>query len=156
MNKEPIVIPLIKESLLAMINNSIGSNSFRNFYAEVNGEKRDILEDGTKSCAAFASAILLQLELIKNPHATVGGVVRDMEASGWTKIDKPKIGCVLVWEPIEFDEELQIDIQHVGFYIGDEQAISNSFEDRSPQIHSWTYDGKRKITAMYWHERLND
>jgi len=156
MNKEPVVTLLIRESLLAIVKNSIGSNVFRNFYAKVNGEKRDILEDGTKSCAIFTSSVLLQLELIEMPHVTVGGVVRDMEASGWTKIDEPKIGCILVWEPIEFDEELQIDIQHTGFYIGDDQAISNSYEERSPQIHHWTYDDKRKITAMYWHDKLDD
>ncbi len=153
MNKEPVVIPLIRESLLAIAKNSIGSNAFRTFYAEVDGEKKDILEDGRMSCAAFTSAVLIQLELIEMPHAAVGGLVRDMEASGWTKIDEPKVGCVLVWEPIETDGSTN---KHTGFYIGDDQAISNSFEKRTPQIHHWTYNNKRKITAMYWHDRLND
>ena len=154
--KEPIVIPLIKENLLAFVKNSVGSNTFRNFYAEVNGEKKDITQDGFRSCAVFISSILLQFGLIKEGHTTVEGVIRDIEKNGWHKIDKPKAGCVLIWEPEKFDESIQLWIQHAGFYIGDDQAISNSEKIRTPQIHHWTYNDTKKITAMYWHDRLND
>jgi len=154
--KEPIVIPLIKESLLAFVKNSVGSNTFRNFYAEVNGERKDITQDGFRSCAVFISSILLQFSLIKEGHTTVEGVVRDIEKNGWYKIDKPKAGCILIWKPEKFDESIQLWIQHAGFYIGDDQAISNSEKIRTPQIRHWTYDDTKKITAMYWHDRLND
>ena len=147
------VTPLIRESILAFVKNSVGSNMFRNLYAEVNGERKDILEDGRISCAAFVSAILLQFGLIKKGHATVDGTIGDMEDSGWIKIDKPKEGCVLLWEPMEIDGSVN---KHIGFYINNDQAISNSFEKRTPQIHHWTYNDKRKITAMYWHNKLDD
>ncbi len=147
------VTPLIRESILAFVKNSVGSDMFRNLYAEVNGEKKDILEDGRISCAAFVSAILLQFGLIKKGHTIINGTIGDMEDSGWTKIDKPKEGCVLLWEPMEIDGSVN---KHIGFYINNDQAISNSFEKRTPQIHHWTYNNKRKITAMYWHDRLND
>jgi len=151
--KEVKITPLIKESVLAFVKNSIGSNTFRNLYALVNDEKKDILEDGKVSCAAFTSAILLQFGLIQKGHATVDSTIKDMEESGWYKINESKEGCVLVWEPTELDGSTN---KHTGFYIDNDQAISNSYAKRTPQIHHWTYDDTRKIIAMYWHNKLND
>ncbi len=151
--KEVKITPLIKESVLAFVKNSVESNMFRNLYADINGEKKDILEDGRVSCAVFTSAILLQFGLIKEGHATVNGTIKDMEMFGWYKIDEPKEECILVWEPIELGGSTN---KHTGFYIGNDQAISNSYTKRTPQIHHWTYDDTRKIIAMYWHDKLND
>ena len=150
------------KSLLAIVENSaLGDNYlFRNLYADVNGEEKDILEDGALSCAVFASAVLLNQELIKKPHATVSGTVKDMFESGWREIAQLGPGAVILWEKIIFEDGKEHS--HIGFYIGNEEAISNSFADKCPRRHHITYgtnqDGapKRKIEKIYWHPELND
>src|SRR3990167_2875646 len=146
------------KSFLAIVENSVrGGNNylFRNMYADIDGVEKDILEDGALSCAIFASAVLLNLELIKKPHATVSGAVKDMFESGWREIAQLGPGAVILWEKIIFEDGKEH--YHIGFYIGNEEAISNSFADKCPRRHHITYgtnqDGapKRKIEKIYWH-----
>src|SRR3989344_3353930 len=95
------------KSLLAIVENSIkgGDNYlFRNLYADVDGVEKDILEDGALSCVVFASAVLLNLELIKKPHATVPSAVKDMLENGWYEITQLKLGAVILWEKIMFED----------------------------------------------------
>src|SRR3989344_1114289 len=92
-----------KKSLVAIIENVIkgGENHmFRNLYAIEDGKEVDILEDGGNSCGVFVSWILLALELIKRPHATVYATEMDLVSSGWYKIKDLKAGAVLVWEDV--------------------------------------------------------
>ena len=151
------------KSLLAIVENSIkgGDNYlFRNLYADVDGVEKDILEDGALSCVVFASAVLLNLELIKKPHATVPSAVKDMLENGWYEITQLKLGAVILWEKIMFEDGKEHP--HIGFYIGNEEAVSNSFSDKCPRRHHVTYgvnpDGVpvRKIEKIYWHPELND
>jgi len=91
--------------------------------------------------------------LICQPHATVKGTVKDMKRSGWRLIKKPKKGAVFVWEEKEFSKN---DIHpHIGFYFGPGQTISNSHSKGQPACHHQTYNNKRKITAIFWHRKLN-
>lgn len=156
---EVSVVPLIWETYLSVIKNSVGANLFRNFYALVNGEKRDILRNGELSCAFFVSSILRMFGLIKEVHCTVDGTVKDLKKSGWRKIKKPKNGSILVWEAIKFpDGEVH---EHIGFYIGGGRAISNSASMIKPTVHHYTFGesgGKptRKITATFWHKVFNE
>jgi hypothetical protein len=151
MEKLPVVI-LKKESYLAMIRNAEGTNLFRNLYASVNGEKVDIVKDGKRSCAFFSSLVLHYFNLIETSHATVAGLERDLLKSGWIKTNTPNIGDVIIWEP-----KLQGDTAttHSGFYLGDNQAMSNDWQTRVPIKHHMTYgvngDGTpvRAITAIY-------
>ena len=136
----------------------MGTNLFRNLFALVDGKRQDILKNGELSCAFFASAILLQFGLIKTGHTTVAGLVKDLENSDWEKITEPRPGAALIWEPLDFDGETH---SHCGFYIGDDQAISNSANSGVPAQHHLTYgieDGKvgRKVVAIYWHNMLKN
>ena len=151
------------KSLLAIVENSVrgGDNYlFRNIYADVDGVEKDILEDGALSCAVFASAVLLNLELIKRPHTTVSGTIKDMLENGWREIAQPRPGTVILWEKIMFEDGNEHP--HIGFCISDGEAISNSFTDKCPRRHHVTYgvnqDGTptRKIEKIYWHPELND
>jgi len=45
MPKKKKIIPLLRDSYLAVIKNSVGSKTFRNFYAKVNGKKQDLLKN---------------------------------------------------------------------------------------------------------------
>jgi hypothetical protein len=90
------VTPLVLETYLAVIKNSVGSKMFRNFYAEVNGKPTDIMKNGDVSCAFFASSILVLFKLIKETHGTVDSTINDLKESGWLEIKKPKAGSVLI------------------------------------------------------------
>lgn len=138
-----------------MIRNAEGANLFRNLYVMTNEGSEDVLKDGKRSCAVFVSSILYLFKLIGSPHATVASLERDLEQSGWRKVDVPRSGDVLVWEPRLQGED---ETAHAGFYIGDDIAFSNNWETRVPTQHHFTYgtnpDGTpvRKITAIYTHD----
>jgi len=108
----------------------------------------NLTENGVLSCAFFVSSILYLFGLIQNIHLSVKGAVKDMKKSGWFEISKPKRGSVLLWE--KKDEHY-----HLGFYLGNQKAISNNFKKKMPIIHHFTYKRKRKIEAIFWHKKLS-
>ena len=152
MKTPPLGNILQKESYLAMIRNSVGTSLFRNLYAITGEEKQDILKNGVRSCAFFVSTVLHAFYLVETPHASVSGLERDLINSGWRKTETPNSGDVLVWEPI-----LQVDNvnAHMGFFIGDNKAVSNDWQTRVPAEHHMTYGTKpdrtpvRAIPAIY-------
>ena len=156
-SKSSSVIPILYDSYIAFIKNSVGSRLFRNFYARVDNKKRDVLKNGELSCAIFVSSILVMFNLLQRIHGTVTGTVKDLKESGWTQIKKPRLGSVIIWEPKEFDKG---DIhKHIGFYIGSKKAISNDSRLGYPIIHNWTFGSKngksgRKIETMFWNKKL--
>jgi len=135
---------LAHKNYLAMIENSLGVNLFRNFYVRFKDTliEKDVMENGNKSCAFYTSAILTLNGLIKKTHATVDSVIKDMEESGWIKTDNPKQGDIIVWEEKE-------GATHIGFWWNALEAISNSSTEKFPVKHDLTYDDTRKITAIY-------
>lgn len=152
--------PILKDSYLRFIKNSVGSKSWRNFYAMVGNEKKDVLKDGELSCAFFVSSVLVIFGLMESRHMTVKNTTKDMVKNGWYEISKPKPGAVLLWEAIKFPSG-SIN-KHVGFYLGDKKAASNRWEKKSPMAHHFTYgvrkDGspKRKIEKIFWHKKLDE
>ncbi len=151
----PLGNVLQKESYLAMIRNAEGSKLFRNLYARIGGERSDITKGGVTSCAYFVSIILHAFYLVETPHATVAGLERDLLRSGWQKTDTPHEGDIIVWEPVMQAGSMNA---HVGFYIGEDKAISNDFEMRLIMRHHYTGgikpDGSpvRVIAAIYTRE----
>jgi len=144
---------LFYQSYLAMIKGSRDSQMFRHIYILNNGKKKDILKNGELSCAYYVSSILKVFNLLDHkisPHATVGGLVKNMLVHGWKETKKLKPGNVLVWEDIEFeDKEIH---SHIGFYLGKDNAISNRYEKGVPVIHHYTYNQKRKIIQILTHK----
>lgn len=152
MKKKQNISSPIFDTYLAVIKNSLGSKLFRNFYAKVNGKRADIMRNGELSCAFHVSSILVLFQFVKGVHATVDSTVKDLQRSGWKVIKRPKIGSVLVWEKIDFGNR---DIhKHIGFYIGNNKAVSNSFKRGYPVIHSWNFGAKRKVDLMFWYPKL--
>ena len=157
-NTKPKIELILYDSYIQAIKNSVGSKLFRNLYAYVDGKKNDILENGLFSCAIFVSSILYFYKLIGNIHATVDSTIKDLEASGWQKVSQPKEGAILIWEPLKFKEKYH---KHIGFYMNEKKAISNSTDKRSPILHHWTFgtdknkNPKRKILNFYWHKKLD-
>jgi hypothetical protein len=149
---------LKRKNLITFIENSIkgGDNYlFRNLYViDGNGTERDILENGSNSCAIFVSWILLPLKLIKSGHAVVESVERDLIESRWIEIKYPKEGAVLIWEKMLANDNKEH--RHIGFYVGDNMAISNDSRGSGfPQKHHYTYNETRKIEKILWHKDLD-
>ena len=138
---------------------------FRNFYIRENGIEKDVLEDGGLSCAVFVSAVLYfhnsLLEFLKKPHwikfthANVGSTEKDMRENGWFEIKELKPGAVLIWDKKDgHNGEMH---NHIGFFIGNDEAISNSSNKTGfPWKHHLTYNGTRNIEKIYWHPGLDE
>lgn len=153
------ITKLVLKSYLAAIRNSVGSNTWRNFYAVDNGIERDVLNDGDVSCAYFVSSITTMFGFSKSIHMTVGSTIKDLEESGWVNIDRPRDGAILLWEPQDFGEEGSFT--HIGFYVGNERAISTSLRTHTPTEYDWHFrdyppEGKtaRQVEKILWHKKL--
>jgi hypothetical protein len=144
--KKPKIVPLNFDTYLAVIKNSVGSKMFQNLFALVDGAKKDIVKNGNLSCAFFVSAVLVIFGFIKAIHSTVTGTEKDLLSSGWEKVIKPKPGDVLIWETREDGDEKH---GHIGFFIGDNWAISNDSKRGVISRHHWTYNSRRKVIAIY-------
>ena len=139
--------PLIYDTYLAVIKNSVGSKEFRNFYAKVSGRKEDIMKNGDLSCAFFVTSILVLFNIIKRVHTTVESTIDDLRESGWQEIKKPKVGSILVWEKMN-------QHGHIVFYIGNNKAISNNSKLKYPAKSDWQFNGKRNIEHIFWNSKL--
>jgi hypothetical protein len=126
---------------------------FRHLYATVDGKKRDIAKGGVLSCGLFVSRLLVMFGLVKEAHATVDGTLKDMEVTGWKRIRSPRIGAVVVWEPVGSH-------RHIGFVVGQGKAVSNSTTARVPVAHPLTRPAHaagttRRVESIWWHSRLS-
>lgn len=148
----PSIIPLLFPTYLEMIKHSVGSSMFRSSIALVNGKKKNLLKNGRISCAFYVSSLLLIFKLIKNQHATVSGTVADLKKFGWKKITRPRSGCIIVWEKDDYGAGQH---EHIGFYIGNDKAVSNSSKKHYPTVHHWIYKGKRKVKLLLWYPNLD-
>lgn len=155
------VILLRRKNYLAMIENAAkGRNClFRNTYAHLEGDEHDITHDGVLSSGRFVSSILYLNKLVGDMHVTVEGTERDMTDSGWQETQRLRDGCVLIWEPIRrATGNLHT---HIGFYVGNDEAVSNDTSEGIPHRHHVTFgiasDGRpaRPILRAYWHPALD-
>lgn len=147
------MLRLDRETYLQTIKNSPGSLLFRNLYVQDEaGNTIDILENGQLSCAVFVTSVLCLFGKIDNRHATVSGTVKALSQAGWREvsIDQAGEGDILIWEKAgDFTGELH---EHIGFYIGDKLAVSNSSENGFPIIHDWQYHQSRKVVQVFHHD----
>lgn len=148
---------LKRKSYLAMVHNAARgeNNMFRNVWASVDGEVRDINNNGALACGFFTSALLFLNKLIGDIHAGVAGLERDLLASGWVQIERPREGAVIIWEPRTGADG--IPHLHAGFCVSDDRAVSNgSNSTLMPEEHHITYDGTRKIERVWWNTELEE
>lgn len=139
------------KSYLKTISNSVNSNLFRSFLIEEDGIEKDVFKDGELSCAYHVSSLLLLFGQQEKPHATVSSTVKDLIEHGWNQVmDGAKLlpGDIIVWESVEFEDEPGVVHPHIGFYIGNNMAISNNYKLGCPQEHSIT-TRDRNIEVVY-------
>lgn len=136
---------LRQKNYLKIIESSLGSKLFNHFYIRKNDETIDVLEGGLLSCAFFVSSIIKMFNLIESVHTTVNNTVEDMMRSGWLDIPIKEIkkGDVLVWDKKEFDDGSIHG--HIGFYMGNNKAISHSCHKKTPVEHHFTFNNERLI-----------
>lgn len=147
----------VRRTLLSMVNGSVGSTAFRQLFIKQKNRSVDILRNGELACAFFVSSILFGLRLLREPHATVAGTLRDMRASGWKRIRAARSGAVVLWKSIRYDDgETHA---HLGFVVSRTQAVSTSFVSRRVAKHHLTYGRPgqktyRQIESIWWHPKL--
>lgn len=151
---------LTYQNYLEMIKASQDSQMFQRLYVLENKQKKDILKNGELSCAYYVSSILKIFDLISQPHATIKSTIEDMLKSGWRATKKLKPGNVLIWQEKKFaDGTIH---QHLGFYLGQDKAISNDYKKSVPVIHHFTYgqtktgQPKRKIIQILTHKIIKE
>ncbi len=141
------------DTLLVMVERSIGSRQYLSLFIQKDGVVHDVIENGRFACAFFASAKLTVISLTKGGvHSTVVETIEDMISSSWYTIDSPIPGSVVVW-----GDKLCSDgnnHKHIGFYLGNDVAVSTDGKTGVPTKHHVTYDDTRRIEAIYFHERL--
>ena len=150
----------ILETYLANINGCIGSRQYLRLYVDDKdaGYPRDVIDNGRFPCAYFTSSILYLLTLLeKGPHTTVVKTVDWMLRSGWYQIDHLVKGAVITWGPKMASDGNPH--KHIGFYIGDDTAISTDGVTGIPTKHHVTYgveSGRplRPIESIFFHEKL--
>jgi hypothetical protein len=150
------------KTYLQTIKNSIGTTMFQEFYVD----DKDILNQWSVACAYYVSNILKQFNLTPVWRANVPRVVEDLKEKWWTEIaidthaDKIPAWSVLVWESSHGDTYNKMH-HHIGFYIGNELAVSNNsihFTNLDeawnvPVQHHYTYNNQRQLTYIFTWDR---
>jgi len=148
-------------SYIKAIENSVGSNMFRNLYFRIGDEVVDVLDDGDLSCAIYVTTILYIFGLIKERHTTVVATIEDILKLGWYEIKDARRGALILWGYKKKDDGTQGKHKHVGFFINNDIAISNDSSTRIVAQHHPTFgtfpngEEKREILAYYWNDKLN-
>jgi|GEM_PF-99608 len=120
----------IWRTYLDRIEQSVGSTLFQHLFVKEDETVRDVTQGGELSCALHVSSVLAMVGLIDRPHATVGSTLRALENAGWTPTPHPAEGALVVW-PAGRDGH-----EHIGFYLNEHQAVSNSTTERVPVRHA--------------------
>ena len=138
---------------MSLIENSVGTKMFQNLLVLNDLNKvEDVMKGGTLSCAYYVSNVLLMAGLIKGGHATVDSTKKDMLDFGWIKINELRKGAVVIWETKTTEDGAH---HHIGFYLNENEAVSNSAENKIIAKNHPTYNGDRKIEEIYWHPEFD-
>jgi hypothetical protein len=141
---------LLYKNYIKMIKNSVWSKLFCHLYVlNEKWKEEDIMKWWKNSCAYFVSSILTILWILDRSRATVKSLISEIKEKWYEEIsrNKIKIWDLILWEAIKWEDNLMHE--HVGFYIWNKKAISNSSKKKSPIIHSYTYNNKRKIIWIF-------
>jgi hypothetical protein len=140
---------LIHKNLIYTVRTIVDSELFKHIYVRDtrDGREFDAMDDGIGACAYTVSGVLALHGLIDHPHATVAKTIARMQDAGWVKTNTPKPGDVVQWAALN-------DNMHMAFFIGDDQVIGNSTQNRVPKQYALTLPDGRKPIAYYTHPSL--
>lgn len=149
----------LRESLLSVIEGSIGTSMFRTLYRATDDGPDDVIDDGDLGCAFYASGILSMFELIgRGVHTTVKVTLEDMLESGWVEVEAPEALAVVLWGEKMGDDNRPH--YHIGFCVNTTEAIEHSAVTKSPRkigINDLTlHDGSPRPPLGYFiHPKLH-
>ena len=153
-HEKPFILQ--RESYLAMIKNSPGTQMFRSVIALYDGKEQDVLRDGELSCAYFVSSVLRLFDLVSGKHVVVASTIEDMRERGWVRLEDGDIrpGAVVLWKSKRYaDGE---EHAHIGFALGKGKAVSTSATWGEVVKHRMGWlRGIRHVEALYWHPKLD-
>ena len=156
--EEKYSIPV--RNILTTALGTILSSAHKFYFDMVDGGVVNVLEDGSKACAAVISRILICVRyknhiFLGGPHATVDSLVTDLERCGWVDVGtkKRRPGSVVVWEKVNGN-------RHVGIGVSEYKVLSNCKEQKVPVLHDWTTESDdetpRAIERILWHPLFAD
>lgn len=152
-----------------MIQSSIGSSLWKHLYiTKDDGTSKDILQNGNVSCAYYVSSLLKQFNLSPATYANVNSLHQSLLNYGWEEISRKgstediPLGSLIIWDEKQGTEKKDMygnivaAHSHIGFYVGEDQAISNmseGFKDNNqilgtPAQHHYTYNDTRVISSI--------
>ena len=112
---------LLYKNYLSMIEALPNNELFRHIYVKnENGEEIDVTNNGQLSCAVVVSSVLCLIGWIDRPHATVNSTLNKLFENAWTETNSPIKGDIILYG------EDKTGNKHLGFYIDNATAISNS------------------------------
>ncbi len=129
---------LKKESLIKIIENSVGSRLFNSLLVKYKdtGKIADVMNDGEYSCAFFVSSILYLFQTIPKTTATVKSLKELIETdSHWGKIntEEKEAGDVVFWEKVKLEDGTES--AHVGFALNENEAVSADYKSKMIAKH---------------------
>ena len=140
----PNLTRLKLKNFVSFITELPGSKMWKRIYVvDGNGVEKDVANNGELSGAYMVSSVLTMFQLIDRPHATVQTTVDEMVKAGWQKIDTPVPVTVVCW-----------DDQQIGFYLADNNVISNDSFKKAVARHGLIMGDGKKPTAFYAHPEL--
>ena len=152
----------VKESLLAMVAGSVGTDAFKTLYRRTPEGLEDVIHDGDLACAFTTSSWLYLFNLIhQGVHTTVAATLQDLVISGWEECDTPAPARVVHWGERKGDDG--ISHMHIGICLDGEVAVSNYAPLKHPIKHPiynflTLQDGtNREVVGFYrlaWLERI--
>lgn len=141
----------------ALIEGSLESRQYLRLYVHGHDGAIDVIGNGRFACAFYTSSILTLTTLISQVHTTVFETIEDMVRSHWFQVDSLEPGAVIVWGPKMCSDGNHH--KHIGFYLGDDTAISTDGVTGIPTKHHVTYGTVggtpvRPIECIYFHKKL--
>lgn len=121
---------------------------FQNLWVINKEEEIDVTRSGELSCAVYVTSILKLFDLLPIQKATVESAIIEMKKNHWQEIEVGEIqaGDVIVWNK-RADKKGE-EHGHIGFYIGDKKAVSNSAKLKKIVRHGFDFGGRRKIVKV--------
>lgn len=134
-----------------MIENSVGTKMFNSLYAEVDGEKKDILEDGNLSCACFVSSVMYLFEMIDMQRARTESLKKFLDESpNFVKVDcsDAEPGDIAIYGEVEYPNGRLFP--HSGFVKDANTVVSTNYKKKAVDKHALaeTPSGQ-KLEAIY-------
>lgn len=140
----------VSANLLAMINSSVDCDMFARIATLGRDETHQVIRDDELGGCYYVCFLLRGFHLISSIRLTVSGTARQLPRSGWETLDNTGVlapGMIIVWETTG----TVTPRKRIGFYVGDEEAVSTAINRGIPTRHHATFGDQHRIQRVYAH-----